>query len=149
MRAFVDTSALLALSHTRDQFHQRAIAIARRHQKAGGSYVSSTLVLSEFHTHLLYLRGPTSALAALAHLLDDPAHQWHAVSADLVADAKMRWLARFADQRFSLVDAVSFEIMSRDVLRHAFAFDRHFETAGFALLGAAGGSRREPRGLRF
>jgi predicted nucleic acid-binding protein len=134
VRAFVDTSALLALSHTRDQYHKRAITIAQRHQATGGSYVSSTLVLSEFHTHLLYLRGPTPALAALTHLLEDPAHHWHPVSADLVSDAKTRWLARFADQRFSLADAVSFEIMSRDTVRHAFAFDRHFETAGFALL---------------
>jgi predicted nucleic acid-binding protein len=136
VRAFVDTSALLALSHTRDQYHQRAIAIARQHQRAGGTYVSSTLVLSEFHTHLLYLRGPTPALAAVTHLLDDAAHQWQSISADLVKDAETRWLARFADQRFSLADAVSFEIMSRETLRHAFAFDRHFETAGFALLGA-------------
>jgi predicted nucleic acid-binding protein len=134
VRAFVDTSALLALSHTRDQYHQQAIAIARHHQRAGGSYVGSTLVLSEFHTHLLYLRGPTAALAALTQLLDDPVHQWHSVAADLLSDAKTRWLARFADQRFSLVDAVSFEIMSRETLRLAFAFDRHFETAGFALL---------------
>jgi predicted nucleic acid-binding protein len=134
VRAFVDTSALLALSHTRDQYHTKAIAIARQHQAAGGSYVSSTLVLSEFHTHLLYLRGPTAALAALTHLLEDPAHHWQSVSAEVVSDARTRWLARFADQRFSLVDAVSFEIMSRDTVRHAFAFDRHFETAGFALL---------------
>jgi predicted nucleic acid-binding protein len=76
VRAFVDTSALLALSHTRDQYHERAIDIAPRHQRSGGSYVSSTLVLNEFHTHLLYLRGPTAALAALTHLLDDPAHEW-------------------------------------------------------------------------
>lgn len=136
MRAFVDTSALLALSHARDQYHKKAIAIAREHHSGGGSYVSSTLVLSEFYTHLLYLRGPTAATAALTHLLDDPAHEWHSVSADLVSDARSRWLARFADRRLSLVDAVSFEIMSRETLRNAFAFDRHFETAGYALLRA-------------
>lgn len=136
MRAFVDTSALLALSHRRDQYHERAIAIARQHQRAGGTYVSSTLVLTEFHTHLLYLRGPTAARTALTRLLDDPAHAWQAVSADLIRDAETRWLARFADQRFSLADAVSFEVMSRETLRHAFAFDRHFELAGFSLLSA-------------
>ena len=79
MRAFVDTSALLALSHTRDQYHERAIAIARQHQRT-------------------------------------------------------RWLARFADHRFSLADPVSFEVISRETVRHAFAFDRHFELAEvFAL----------------
>jgi predicted nucleic acid-binding protein len=44
-------------------------------------------------------------------------------------------LARFADQELSLIDAVSFEVMRRNRLTHAFAFDRRFETAGFALLG--------------
>jgi uncharacterized protein len=53
-----------------------------------------------------------------------------------VNDAKTRWLARFSDQRFSLPDAVSFELMSREALRQASAFDRHFETAGFVPLGA-------------
>ncbi|CAN5403488.1 PIN domain-containing protein [soil metagenome] len=134
MRVFLDTGALLALSHARDQYHQRATAIARRHHAAGGQYVSSTLVLGEFHSHLLYLRGPAAALAALTSLIEDPAHEWTAVPADLLRDARTKWLARFADQRFSLTDAVSFEIMSRDGLSHAFAFDQHFETAGFALL---------------
>ncbi len=134
MRVFVDTGALLALSHARDQYHGRATQLARRHHAAGGQYVSSTLVLGEFHSHLLYLRGPAAALSALTSLVEDPSHEWQAVPRDLLRDARVRWLARFADQRFSLTDAVSFEIMSREALTHAFAFDQHFETAGFALL---------------
>ena len=35
----------------------------------------------------------------------------------------------------SPIDAVSFEVMRRNRLTHAFAFDRHFEIAGFELLG--------------
>jgi hypothetical protein len=67
-------------------------------------------------------------------LLDDPVHEWVQVSADLVRDAVTEWLARFADQRFSLVDAVSFEVMRQAGVSQAFAFDKHFEVAGFALL---------------
>ncbi len=44
------------------------------------------------------------------------------------------WLVRFQDQPFSLVDAVSFEVMRAEGVRSAFAFDRHFEIAGFELL---------------
>jgi len=135
VRAFVDTSALLALSHARDQYHKRAAALARDHHASGGRYLGSTLILSEFHSHLLYLRGPASALATLTTLLGDPAHQWRPVSSELVHDAKANWLARYPDQRFSLADAVSFEIMTRERLTHVFAFDRHFEVAGFRLLG--------------
>lgn len=103
---------------------------------AGGRYLSTMLILGEFYSHLLYLRGPAGARNALTHLLDDPIHEWVDVTAELVREAKTRWLMRFTDQRFSLVDAVSFEIMRRERLTHAFAFDHHFVVAGFTLVKA-------------
>jgi predicted nucleic acid-binding protein len=33
-----------------------------------------------------------------------------------------------------LIDAVSFELMRRNKVTHAFAFDQHFAIAGFKLL---------------
>lgn len=134
MRVLVDTSALLALSRTRDQYHERAIVIAERHVVSGGRYLGTSLILGELHSHLLYLRGPEGARSALAKLMDDPVHEWMEVAADLVRDAMTNWLARFSDQSFSLVDAVSFEVMRREKLTRAFAFDQHFEVAGFELL---------------
>jgi predicted nucleic acid-binding protein len=38
----------------------------------------------------------------------------------------------------SLVDCTSFEVMRRRAIATAFAFDRHFEAAGFAVLGSEG-----------
>ncbi|MGQ0815774.1 MAG: type II toxin-antitoxin system VapC family toxin [Gemmatimonadota bacterium] len=135
MRVLADTSALLALNRQRDQYHARAIAFARRHKAIGGRYIGTTLILSEVHSHLLYARGAAHARAALLRLLGDPAHEWVSVDTDLLADGITNWLARFADQSFSLVDAVSFEVMRREKISHAFAFDRHFEVAGYELLG--------------
>jgi predicted nucleic acid-binding protein len=134
VRAFVDTGALLALSRRMDQYHARAIRIAERHLAAGGQFVGTTLVLGELHSHLLYLRGPGEARSVIMQLLDDPAHEWVDVSARLTREAVSRWLARYADQPFSLVNAVSFEVMRRGGVKHAFAFDRHFAVAGFASL---------------
>jgi predicted nucleic acid-binding protein len=53
---------------------------------------------------------------------------------DLVRDAVGSWIERFRDQAFSLTDAASFELMRREGLRTAFAFDDDFRTAGFELL---------------
>ncbi len=135
MRALVDTGALLALSRRKDQHHERAIDIAERYLGAGGQFVGTTLILAEFHSHLLYLRGSTEARVAVSALLDDPVHDGLAVSPDLQREAVVRWLARYPDQTFPLIDAVSFEVMRRHKVTHAFAFDRHFAAAGFELLG--------------
>lgn len=134
MRVFVDTSSLLALSRSRDQYHELAVGIARRHLGAGGRFVGTTLILGELYSHLLYLRGPADARTALSRLLDDPAHHWMEVSEVLIRNALDGWLTRFADQRLSLVDAVSFEVMRDERITHAFAFDHHFELAGYHLM---------------
>jgi predicted nucleic acid-binding protein len=47
-------------------------------------------------------------------------------------------LGQYADQDFSFVDAVSFALMQERGITRAFAFDRHFMTAGFLLLPSEG-----------
>jgi predicted nucleic acid-binding protein len=128
-----DTSALLAIANPRDQYHTGALAIVRRHVAAGGRFLGSTLVLGELHGHLLHRRGPAAARRVLAALLDDPVYEWVEVSAALVRAATSAWLERYADQRFSLTDAVSFELMRARKISVAFAYDDDFRTAGFQL----------------
>lgn len=96
--------------------------------------IGTTLVLAEFHTLALHRQGIAAARDGLRRLSEDPGYEWRDVSVDLVRDATAAWLVRFADQTFSLTDAVSFEIMRREKIDAAFAFDRHFITAGFELL---------------
>lgn len=134
MRVLVDTSALLALSLPRDQWHAAAVRTARTSTTSGLRFLGTTLILAEFQACLLYARGGEHARAAVTRLLADPLHHWLPVDHDLVHHAAARWLARFPDERFSLTDAVSFEVMRRERVTHAFAFDRHFEAAGFKRL---------------
>ncbi len=49
----------------------------------------------------------------------------------------LRVLARHADHAFSLVDAVSMQVMQDRDVRAVFTFDRHFEIAGYAVLPGA------------
>lgn len=133
-RAAVDTSALLALASSRDQYHERALDTATRFQKAGGRWVGTTLVLAELHGHLLYRRDAATARRVLDALLRDRAYEWHDASVELVQGALTHWIDRFPDQRITLTDAVTFELMRQERIKRAYAFDQHFVTAGFELL---------------
>ncbi|MQA89184.1 MAG: hypothetical protein GEU90_02955 [Gemmatimonas sp.] len=133
-RALIDTGALLAVANPRDQYHDEAVSIGRRFLASGGRWVGTTLVLSEFHGHLLQRRDPRSACSLLAALLGDPAYEWLDASTELVNEAIAQWIERFGDQKFSLTDAVSFEVMRQLRLTKAFAFDKHFVIAGFEQL---------------
>ena len=133
-RIWVDTGALLALASPRDQHHLRAVATLRRHATAGVRWTSSVLVLAEFHLLALQRRGSAAARASVTSLLADPGYEWLDAPVALTSEAMSNWLDRFQDQSFSLADAVSFELMRRERLTQAFAFDEHFVTAGFELL---------------
>ncbi len=130
----VDTGALLALAHPRDQYHTDASRIVRRLVADGVVMLGTTLVLAELHVLLLRRRGPERARTVVSRLLDDPSYEWVEASATLVRDAVAGWLERFHDQRFSLTDAVTFEVMRRNRISAAFAFDDGFVKAGFELL---------------
>ncbi|MGH7581673.1 MAG: type II toxin-antitoxin system VapC family toxin, partial [Gemmatimonadales bacterium] len=115
-------------------YHARAIATATSHARSRGTWVSSVLVADEFHRLLLYRGGRAAARAAVTRLLADPSMRWLPVSAELVSAAVSAWIDRFHDQDFSLADAVSFELMRREKISEAFAFDRHFVVAGYGVL---------------
>jgi predicted nucleic acid-binding protein len=132
--AAVDTSALLAIASSRDQYHARAVETAKRFHGAGGRWLGSALVIGELHAHLLHHISAVMARRVVSALLNDPAYEWHDVTIDLERTAVHQWLERFADQDFSLTDAVTFEFMSPERVRNAFAFDNDFVVAGFELL---------------
>lgn len=134
-RAAIDTGALLAIANPRDQYHVVAVDTARQFVRHGGRWVGTVLVLAELHGHLLRWRGSAVARQVVEAVRRDPAYDWREVNLALLDAAMSEWLERFADQRFSLTDAVTFALMRRERLKTAFAFDRDFRTAGFTLLG--------------
>lgn len=133
LRAAIDTGALLALASPADQHHEEAVRIARDWVRRGGRWIGSTLVLAELHGHLLRRLGPAGARTLLQAVTDDPVYEWEDFGVESVRSAVSAWLVRYPNQRFSLTDAVTFELMRREKLRAAFAFDQDFLTAGFVL----------------
>jgi predicted nucleic acid-binding protein len=129
---FVDTRAFVARYVQRDAEHPRARRAWAEIERTGSRCFTSNFVLDE--TLTLLGRRASYAFAAerarallgskvLTVLRPDAGDELRAV--DL--------FAKFADQRVSFTDCVSFVLMRRHRLERAFTFDRHFAAAGFAI----------------
>lgn len=130
---FVDSGAWIALCVRRDGLHARAKAHLGRLLTQGRPLVTTNLVVAESYA-LIRQRGGHDAAMTFLHALRTSQSLTRIASdidLELVAEDLLR---RFADQDFSYVDAVSFAVMHRHRIETAFAFDRHFRTAGFHLL---------------
>ena len=106
-----------------------------RARESGVTWVSTVLVLAELHGHLLRYLSPARAREVIHALSTDKSFDWLDVTDQLVQGALNSWITRFNDQSISLTDAVTFEVMRKERLTVAFAFDKHFVVAGYRLLG--------------
>jgi predicted nucleic acid-binding protein len=134
MRAlFVDTSGWVAVADQSDQFHERA---ARFYGQAFAHYarlVTTSLILAESYALLRRALPTDRVLYWLDRLLASPRVEVVYDDRALI-DRARSVLAAYGDQKFSLVDGVSFAVMRDRRIREALAFDRHFQTAGFTLV---------------
>ncbi len=131
--AFLDTSGWFAAISPREARHKPALATYRRWIDAGARLLTTNLIVAEMHVLLCRARGTAEGLRFLDSLYQDPTHTVLFVDRDLERAAIDRWLRRFQDQRLSLTDAVSFEVMRQQEVRQALALDVNFALAGYEL----------------
>ena len=132
---FVDTSAWYPIALRSHADHERLSAALTARVRAGQRLVTTNLVIAETHALLTSRVGPGPALEFLRHATTTPTEVVESTRA-LELEAQTAWLGRFADQGFSLTDAVSFVVMTRQRIREALTLDRHFAVAGFAMVPA-------------
>jgi predicted nucleic acid-binding protein len=87
-------------------------------------------VIDETYTLLRVTKGYAVARRFLEKIAQSPKLERLFITEALERQA-YDLLHRYADHPFSFVDATSFALMRQQRIRHAFAFDRHFATAGF------------------
>jgi predicted nucleic acid-binding protein len=130
---FVDTGAWLAVIDPRDQYHRPASTFYRQALQAHRHLITTNLIVAETYVNL---RRSLSHAAAIGFL--DTIEQSSRIecvwSSPGLEDQARQILRRYADQDFSYVDAVSFALMQEMEITEAFAFDRHFVTAGFVCV---------------
>lgn len=131
MKLLVDTSALLALVLKNDQHHAAAAAFARANPSA--RFTWTDLCLAELATRLRARAGAAQAVAVVNDLLASRRYQLVLIDMELLRGALAR-MARLADQRLSLADCASFEIMERLDLDTTFTFDGDFRACGYEML---------------
>lgn len=131
---FVDTGAWIALALTRDPLHARARATWEQLRAAGVRFHTSVPIVLETFTFLDRNAARDVALAWKDSLETVPHLK---ILPPTVKDLEQAW--RYFERpdlhKLSAVDAVSFVLMAQRRIRLAFAFDSHFATAGFRMVG--------------
>jgi predicted nucleic acid-binding protein len=131
---FVDTGAWIALALTRDPLHPRARAAWHDLLGAGARLHSSVPVVLETFTFLDRNASRNVALTWKDSLGTVPQFKLLPATAKDV-DLSWAYLDWPELHKLSAVDAVSFVLMTQRRIRSAFAFDSHFATAGFRMIG--------------
>lgn len=129
----MDTGAWVALADRDDQHHRAAARIYPRLLRESKRLVTTNLVVAESYTLLRRALGHEPAIAFLERMHSSPRIERVYSTSELETEAA-GILRNYKDQDFSYADAVSFALMGLRGIDTAFAFDRHFATAGFILL---------------
>lgn len=124
---FADTSLWVALHHARDTHHADATALWRQDRSP---VRTSTLVLGETWTLLRRWAGHAAAVRFL-DIIERAGRVSVAAVGEETSDRAWEWLRRHDERAYSYVDATSFEIMRRERITEALAFDGDFAAAGF------------------
>lgn len=131
---FVDTGAWIALALTRDPLHPRAADTWALLAGAGARLHTSVSIVVETFTFLDRNTTRNVALAWKDSLKVVPRLRvLPCTSRDL--EQSWKYFERPDFHKLSAVDALSFVLMAQRRIRVAFAFDGHFATAGFRMVG--------------
>ena len=130
---FLDTSGLIALVNTDDQWHRKAEIVWAELSESAAGLITTSLVLIELADGLsrVHHRG-------LAIQLVDALERSRRVEIVRVDERleKLGWqLFRVrADKDWGMTDCVSMSLMTDRRIQDVFTADHHFEQAGFNIL---------------
>lgn len=133
---FVDTSAFKALYDEDDEFHNRARSfmdsIAAKEVAVRG-LITSDYVLDESITLIRFAHSHSKAVEFARAVVSSRATKILHVEADSFQKA-LDLFSQHEDKPWSFTDCTSFVLMKNLSLTSAFAFDPHFNQAGFITL---------------
>jgi len=128
---FVDTSAFIALTFSKDSFHSKGVSWWEDNKKE--SFVTTNIVAIETLGWIRYKCGKRIAIEAGERFYSGQDLNIIKVSPD---DEKEAWKSfkKLNGDGISMVDCASFVVMKRLKIKKVFTFDKDFEKVGFTLL---------------
>jgi predicted nucleic acid-binding protein len=129
-RIFVDSGAWFAAQVVDDAHHRDAADALKGLIALPVVLLTTNHVVGETYTLLRVTRG-YAACRRFLDLLEASARVERLFVGEDLERRAFTILDRYRDHDFSFVDATSFALMRAERIRHAFAFDSHFATAGF------------------
>ena len=132
MTLFVDSSAWIGLFGERDKHHQPASRAFTSLSTQPQRLVTSDYIIDETLTHILITYGRHNALRFGRWVLSASFVDKIRIDADVWQGA-WEMFQSYDDKQWAFTDCTSFVLMRQHNLHRAFAFDRHFEQAGFQL----------------
>jgi uncharacterized protein len=130
---FLDTSGLIAVVNTDDQWHGRAEAAWRDLAASNAPLVTTPLVLIEMWDGLSRVDQRPLAVDLYDRLCRSPRVRILAVASEQELAAWQLCRQR-PDKNWGVTDCASFVVMSQLGMEEAFTVDRHFEQASFRRL---------------
>lgn len=130
---FLDTAYAIALANMKDEFHAKAVQLAKQLRTQKTKLVTTRAVLLEIGNALAGQRFRVAAVKLLDALEADPTVGIIALTDGLYAQALNLYRTR-PDKEWGLVDCLSFVVMRERKLRSALTTDMHFQQAGFRVL---------------
>jgi predicted nucleic acid-binding protein len=130
---FIDTGAFLARYLLNDQHHRSAVSVWEKLGSNRENCVTSNFVLDETFTLLGRRAGYGFAVQRAKNIY--ASRSLTIFRPDRVDEIKaLQFFSKYADQRVSFTDCISFVLMKREKINRVFSFDRHFEFAGFHVI---------------
>ncbi len=139
MTVFVDTSAFYALIDADDRDHPAARQVWVTLLNESANLICSSYVILETISLLQNRIGLAAVQTFQQDILPVLNVEWVSQEAHRNGISALLAVAR---KSLSLVDCVSFNLMRRSAIRHAFAIDEHFLEQGFQVMPEKSGQER-------
>lgn len=131
-RIFVDTSALIALSISSEEYHEDCKGKYEEYKRVNALFFTNHLVLSEFYTRILTAFGKHFLLKAIEmmnKLRDEGKIRIFLIDAALIKNSEDAMI-KFAEHKLSFTDASIYALVKSFKLDEIFTIDAGFKKVG-------------------